>query len=102
MNILLLQALGGQGMQQLLMFGGIILVFYFFMIRPQQTKQKELKKFREGLTKGDEVITSGGIYGKIFAISDQKITLQVDTTTKIVVSKESISHSTKSPEKNNL
>ena len=91
MNTLLLQA-GSIGPQQYLMWGGIALVFYFFMIRPQQTKQKELKKFREGLNKGDEVVTSGGIFGKIASISDEKITLQVDVTTKIVVSKESISH----------
>ena len=97
MNILLLQAAGG-GMNQMIMFGGIILVFYFFMIRPQQTKQKELKKFREALKKGDEVVTTGGIYGKIFSIAEEKITLQVDVSTKMVVSKESISHSSKEKE----
>lgn len=98
MTTILLQASGG-GMSQILMFGGIILVFYFFMIRPQQTKQKELKKFRDGLKKGEEVITSGGIFGKIVSISDEKITLQVDTTTKIIVSKDSISSSTSKTKK---
>lgn len=95
-NLILLQAGGGAGVpQNILLFGGVILVFYFFMIRPQQRKQKELKKFREGLKKGDEVVTSGGMYGKIVSIAETKITLQVDTSTKIVVAKESISHSTK-------
>jgi len=98
MNTLLLQASGG-GMQQMIMFGAIILVFYFFMIRPQQTKQKELKKFRESIKKGDDVVTSGGIYGKIYAIADEKVTLQVDVTTKMVVSKESISHLAKGESK---
>ena len=69
-----------------------MLIFYFFMIRPQQKKQKDLKIFRESLKKGADVVTSGGIYGKIASISDQKITLQVDKSTNIVVSKESISH----------
>lgn len=93
-NLILLQA-GGAVPQNILLFGGVILVFYFFMIRPQQKKQKELKKFREGLKKGDEVVTSGGMYGKIASISDTKITLQVDTSTKVVIAKESISHSIK-------
>jgi len=91
MNSILLQT-GGNNYQSLIMMGAIMLIFYFFMIRPQQKKQKDLKKFRESLKKGTEVVTSGGIYGKIVSISEQKITLQVDKSTNIVVSKESISH----------
>lgn len=91
MNSILLQT-GGNNYQSLIMMGAIMLIFYFFMIRPQQKKQKDLKKFRESLKKGAEVVTSGGIYGKIVSISEQKITLQVDKSTNIVVSKESISH----------
>ena len=51
-----------------LMFGLIIVVFYFFMIRPQMKRQKELRKFQESLAKGDKVIIAGGIYGKIVEI----------------------------------
>lgn len=91
MNSILLQT-GGNNYQSLIMMGAIMLIFYFFMIRPQQKKQKDLKKFRESLKKGAEVVTSGGIYGKIVSISEQKVTLQVDKSTNIVVSKESISH----------
>ena len=54
-----------QGGQQIIMLVLILVVFYFFMIRPQMKKQKELKKFREGLTVGDKVVTIGGIHGKI-------------------------------------
>ena len=66
-NYILLQAAAGQG-SFLSSWGLIIIlfvVFYFFMIRPQQKRQKEIKKFREGLAKGDSVVTAGGIHGKI-------------------------------------
>lgn len=96
MDFILLQASGGgTNMGFLYTMGAVFLVMYIFMIRPQQKKQKELKKFREELKKGEEVVTTGGIYGKIVSVSDQKVTLQIDTTTKIVVSKESISHQVK-------
>ena len=91
MNYVLLQVDTGN-YQSLIMMGAIMLVFYFFMIRPQQKKQKDLKKFREALKKGTEVVTTGGIYGKIVSLTEQKVTLQVDKSTNIVVSKESISH----------
>ena len=51
----------------------ILVVFYFFMIRPQMKKQKELKKFRENLKVGDKVVTIGGIHGKILEISESTI-----------------------------
>lgn len=51
----------------------IIVVFYFFMIRPQAKKAKETKKFRESLTKGQRVVTIGGIHGKILEINDTNI-----------------------------
>lgn len=55
----------------------IIVVFYFFMIRPQQKRQKELNKFREELKKGDQVVTTGGIYGKVSKINNNKITIEI-------------------------
>ncbi len=55
----------GSGANQLVMIILMIAVFYFFMIRPQMKKQKELKKFREGLKTGDKIVTIGGIHGKI-------------------------------------
>jgi preprotein translocase subunit YajC len=68
----------GSGLQTILMFGAIFIVFYFFMIRPQQKRAKEQKKFRAALAKGDRVITIGGIHGKIVEVSDEVITIQVD------------------------
>lgn len=64
-SILLNTGAQGGGMMQIGMIVLLIAVFYFFMIRPQNKKQKEIKKFREGIQKGDKVITAGGIYGTI-------------------------------------
>ena len=70
-------AQGGSGWSSIIMIVLLIAIFYFMMIRPQQKKQKEIKKFREGLAKGDNVITAGGIYGKIKEISDTYIILSI-------------------------
>ena len=68
----------------------IIVVFYFFMIRPQVRKQKEMRNFRDALKKGDKVITTGGIYGKINNISDNVITIDVGNNVIIKVDKNAI------------
>jgi preprotein translocase subunit YajC len=65
----------------------IIVVFYFFMIRPQMKRQKETQKFRDALQKGDKVVTSGGIYGRIDEIKDQIIYLEVAPNIKLKVDK---------------
>lgn len=65
----------------------IIVVFYFFLIRPQVKRQKEMKNFREGLKKGDHVITNGGIYGKINNISDNIVTLDCGNNILLKVDK---------------
>lgn len=68
----------------------IIVVFYFFMIRPQVKRQKELKNFRNGLNKGDKILTTGGIYGKIVEIQEHTVTMEVDTNVKLKVDKQAI------------
>jgi len=68
----------------------IIVVFYFFMIRPQMKKQKELATFRNSIAKGDKVVTTGGIYGKIVELKDTTVLLQVDDNVKIRVDKAAI------------
>ncbi len=68
----------------------ILVIFWIFMIRPQAKRQKELKKFRESLQKGDKVITTGGIYGKIVNTTDTTVVLQVDENTKLTVDKGSV------------
>lgn len=68
----------------------IIVVFYFFMIRPQMKKQKDLRNFREGLQKGDKIVTTGGIYGKINDISGQVLTIDVGNSLHIKVDKNAV------------
>lgn len=68
----------------------IMAVFYFFMIRPQMKKQKELKTYRESLQKGDKVVTTGGIYGKVAEINDQVITVEIADKIRIKIDKSAI------------
>ena len=60
-------------MMQIIIFGGIFVVFYFFMIRPQQKKAKEAKKFIEELKTGDKVVTIGGAHGTIVTIREKTV-----------------------------
>ena len=69
----------------------IIVVFYFFMIRPQMKKAKDHKKYVEELKKGDKVITSSGIHGKIVEMNDATFLVEVESGTKIRFEKSSIS-----------
>lgn len=74
-----------------IMLGLLFVVFYFFMIRPQNKKQKELKAFRESLNVGDKVITIGGIYGKVSQIKeDGSVLLEIDNNVRIRLDKSSI------------
>lgn len=68
----------------------IVVVFYFFMIRPQMKRQKEMRKFRESIQKGDSVVTTGGIYGKVAEIKETTILLQVDEGVKLKVDKSAV------------
>jgi preprotein translocase subunit YajC len=84
--------MSGQGMQSLLMLGLMVLIFYFFMIRPQMKKQKELKNFRENLKAGDKVVTIGGIHGKILEVADTTVLIQAEGT-KLRFDKSAIAQS---------
>jgi preprotein translocase subunit YajC len=69
----------------------IVIVFYFFMIRPQMAKAKEQKKFVQELKKGDKVVTSAGIHGRIVDMNETTIVLEVEGGTKIRFDKSAIS-----------
>ncbi|MES2731577.1 MAG: preprotein translocase subunit YajC [Bacteroidota bacterium] len=69
----------------------IFIVFYFFFIRPQQTKQKEQKKFRESLKKGDQVVTIGGLHGKVSSVEGEQVILEVDRGVRLTFEKSAIS-----------
>jgi preprotein translocase subunit YajC len=86
-----LQESQGFPMQSIIMMVLIFGVFYFFMIRPQAKKQKDLKKYRENLQKGDAVVTIGGIHGKITEVKDTTITIKIAEGTEIKLEKSAIS-----------
>lgn len=73
-----------------ILFLGMFIIMYFFMIRPQMKRQREAKEFREAISKGDTVVTIGGVHGKIISISDLTVVLEVESG-KIRVSKSAIS-----------
>jgi preprotein translocase subunit YajC len=80
----------GGGMQMILMLVLMFGVFYFFMIRPQMKKQKELKKFRETISVGTSVVTIGGIHGIIHSIQDTTVVLKVEDKSIIKVEKSAL------------
>ena len=95
LNLILLQAetsAQGQGNQWSfwIMMILIFVVFYFFMIRPQTKRQKELQKQREGMKKGDKVVTAGGIYGEIKEVQENAFIITIAKDVTIKVSKESV------------
>lgn len=67
---------GGGGMSTLLLFGGMFVIMYFLMIRPNLKKQKQEKKYQEELKRGDWVVTTAGIHGKIVEISADTVVLE--------------------------
>lgn len=83
-------AMSGGGFNGIFMIIAIIAIFYFMMVRPQQKKQKEIKKFRDGLQVGDKVITAGGIHGKVTAIKDSHFTIGIANGVEIKVEKGSV------------
>ncbi len=81
---------GAGGMGLLLMFALIFLVMYFFMIRPQQKREKTRQKMISELKKGDRVVTNSGIIGSVWGIKDTVIVLKVDDDVKLEVLKNAI------------
>ena len=82
----------GGGMFTIIWFGLIILLMYFLMIHPQRKKQKQHQALLEQLKKGDKVVTTGGMFGTIFAIDDKnsKIVIRINENTKLEFLKSSI------------
>ncbi|WP_209332342.1 preprotein translocase subunit YajC [Lunatimonas salinarum] len=93
LNVILLQAGGAGGgiMGQVFLFGSIILIMYFFMIRPQQKKQKDTNLFINEVKKGDQVVTVGGIHGKVYAVEGDTVLIELDKGLKIKVEKSALS-----------
>lgn len=76
---------------QVFLFGAIILIMYFFMIRPQQKKQKDTKKFIDEIKKGDDIVTIGGLHGKVYSVDGDTVQIELDRGLKVKVEKSAIS-----------
>jgi preprotein translocase subunit YajC len=81
---------GGPGYFQILFIVAIFAIFYFLLIRPQQKQRKEHQNLLSNLKVGDNVLTSGGIYGKITGLRDDKITLEISDKVRVKVNRGSI------------
>lgn len=79
-----------QGLMQILMIVALIAVFYFMMIRPQQKRQKEIRKFRENIKVGDRVVTAGGIYARVRKIKETTFSLEIAHDVLIEIDKGSV------------
>ncbi len=89
-TILLQQAGAGSGLSSILMIVALFVIFYFFMIRPQQKRQKEIKKFRDSLQPGSDIVTAGGIFGKIKDVAEAYFIVEVTKGVTIRVDKGSV------------
>lgn len=92
LNILLMMPTeeGQNPYSSFILLGLIIVVFYFFMIRPQAKKQKELTNYRKNLAKGDKIVTTGGIYGKVVEVKETYILIDVGDNVKLKVDKNGV------------
>lgn len=90
-NYILLQAGGAGLVPNLIFIGAIIIVFYFFMLRPQQKRAKDQKLFRENLKAGDKIVTIGGVHGKVVELNGDLIVVDIDRGVKVTFEKTSIS-----------
>ena len=79
-----LQAATGSGMSSILMMVALIAIFYFFMIRPQTKRQKEIRKFRESL------VTAGGLFGKIKEVKSDSFIIEIAENTRVRIAKDSV------------
>lgn len=92
LSIILAQATssGQSGYLNIIFILGIVVVFYFFMIRPQMKKQKEMTNYRNSLKKGDKVVTTGGIYGRVHEVKDNYIMMDAGGDIKLKVDKSAL------------
>lgn len=77
-------------MGQLVFLGGFLLIFYFLLWRPQSKRQKEHKNLVGGLSKGDEVVTAGGMLGKIVKVTDDFVVIEVADGVQLPIQKVAV------------
>ncbi|MFV1980981.1 MAG: preprotein translocase subunit YajC [Rhodothermia bacterium] len=81
----------GNPLTPFLFMAAIFAVFYFLLIRPQKKKESDRKKMINELKKGDNIVTVGGLYGKVVSVDDASVLAQVDEGTKVRIDKTAIS-----------
>jgi len=81
----------GSALTPFIFMAAIFAVFYFLLIRPQKKKEQERKKMIEELKKGDNIVTVGGLYGKVVQVDETSVLAQVDEGTKVRIDKNAIS-----------
>lgn len=84
-NLVLQAAAGGSSMSFLIMMVAIFAIMWFFMIRPQQKKQKEIRKFQNALAEGTKVVTGGGVYGTVKRVNLEANTVDVEIAHGVVI-----------------
>ena len=84
-TVLASQAAGGISAAPFLMMVAIFAIMYFFMIRPQQKKQKAIRNFQNSLPEGARVVTSGGVYGEVKRINLEKNTLELEVARGVII-----------------
>lgn len=80
----------GAGLEGILLMVGMFVIFYFLLIRPQQKRAKEHRKMVEAISKGDEVVTNGGILGKIIELSDQYLTVEIADNVQVKIQRNAV------------
>jgi len=85
------QGQGGGMFSTIIMFGLIILIFYFMILRPQQKRQKEREKMLNDVQKGDKIITAGGVHGTVVGMEDKTLLIQIADNVKVKYEKSAIS-----------
>jgi preprotein translocase subunit YajC len=83
-------AAGAGGFMSFLPMIALFVIFYFLLIRPQQKRQKEHKSMVSGLAKGDEIVTMGGMLGKITAVGDNFVTVEIAKGTEVKIQRVSV------------
>ena len=81
---------GGDPMTSMLFFVGMIVIFYFLLIRPQQKRAKEHRKMVEAIGKGDEIVTNGGVLGKIVDVGEQYLTIEIADGVQIKLQRNAV------------
>lgn len=90
--MLLQMPTGGMDIANILMIVGMVAVFYFFLLRPQQQRAKKQKTFLESLVREMKVVTTGGVHGKIVDVSEATVTVEIDKGVRIKLDKTAIAY----------